>query len=564
MKSRLLPWLSRSWFLFTHTDKVAITGEALAVATVSQRTGVSPGAFTPLARAGAWYAGTLGGDNSGGPAWLSSTLKVGLDTTPPFEHTLTGHAYLPPAQEALAHDADGNLLSDGRWDYTWDAENRLIQMQTNATALAIGVPGVRVRFGYDAQSRRVSKTSETLSATGTWVKTADLRYLWSGWTLLAEATLLDPTTKQPLTALQVTRAYSWGLDIASSFTATGNTGALNAIIDYRYPNAQGKPAVLGVVPDANGNIIALADLSTGSLLARYDYDAFGTQIIAHTTPAMAASENLRLAVEENDWGFSTKQRDRETGLCYYGFRYYSPELGRWLSRDPIGERGGRNLYGMVGNDAVNQWDYLGLKGIKVETDPKYNTVGDCGEHAVYFKVTLDEPAPEDGYIIQEMDFSWENLSCTNPPQKLDGDKAHFWEAWDVKKGETEWSVQGWRRQNGMLEWTDKSGKRTPFAAPCHGKISAKGHFKFFPKSTTGNLGKIKPGKDNYEVEPPEEPGWDAGNKPGGNGHPNSGVGPSTKTEPKYWKNNAPDGDRSVEASWDCCNGKAKTVLKVSP
>ena len=47
-------------------------------------------------------------------------------------------------------------------------------------------------------------------------------------------------------------------------------------------------------------------------------------------------------------------------LHYYGFRYYSPQTGRWLSRDPIGEEGGINLYGFVGNDGVNRWDYLGL------------------------------------------------------------------------------------------------------------------------------------------------------------------------------------------------------------
>ncbi|MCB1228579.1 MAG: RHS repeat-associated core domain-containing protein, partial [Verrucomicrobiales bacterium] len=58
--------------------------------------------------------------------------------------------------------------------------------------------------------------------------------------------------------------------------------------------------------------------------------------------------------------FSGKYTDAETGLCYYGFRFYEPERGRWLNRDPIEERGGINLYGMVGNDAVNYWDYLGL------------------------------------------------------------------------------------------------------------------------------------------------------------------------------------------------------------
>jgi uncharacterized protein RhaS with RHS repeats len=47
-------------------------------------------------------------------------------------------------------------------------------------------------------------------------------------------------------------------------------------------------------------------------------------------------------------------------IAYYGFRYYDPVTGRWLSRDPIGENGGLNLYGMVGNDPISRWDYLGL------------------------------------------------------------------------------------------------------------------------------------------------------------------------------------------------------------
>ena len=46
-------------------------------------------------------------------------------------------------------------------------------------------------------------------------------------------------------------------------------------------------------------------------------------------------------------------------MFYYGFRYYSPVTGRWLSRDPIEEDGGLNLYAFVGNDGVNQVDLLG-------------------------------------------------------------------------------------------------------------------------------------------------------------------------------------------------------------
>jgi len=56
----------------------------------------------------------------------------------------------------------------------------------------------------------------------------------------------------------------------------------------------------------------------------------------------------------------SKRTITETEVFYYGFRYYDSRTGRWLSRDPIAEAGGLNLYGMVGNDTVNFWDYLGL------------------------------------------------------------------------------------------------------------------------------------------------------------------------------------------------------------
>lgn len=60
------------------------------------------------------------------------------------------------------------------------------------------------------------------------------------------------------------------------------------------------------------------------------------------------------------FGFSTKFTDTETGLVCYGYRWYWPELGRWMNRDLIEERGGFNLYGMIGNDPVDRVDVLGL------------------------------------------------------------------------------------------------------------------------------------------------------------------------------------------------------------
>ena len=70
-----------------------------------------------------------------------------------------------------------------------------------------------------------------------------------------------------------------------------------------------------------------------------------------------------------DWpqGYTGKWQD-ETGLVYFGFRYYVPEVGRWLSEDPIGEEGGVNLYGYVGGIVTSRIDVLGLVDLSYE-DP---------------------------------------------------------------------------------------------------------------------------------------------------------------------------------------------------
>jgi len=57
----------------------------------------------------------------------------------------------------------------------------------------------------------------------------------------------------------------------------------------------------------------------------------------------------------------SKNRRSRPRVAYYGYRYYDPKTGRWPSRDPIGEEGGFNLYGFVGNDGICGIDYLGTK-----------------------------------------------------------------------------------------------------------------------------------------------------------------------------------------------------------
>ncbi|MGJ8697845.1 MAG: RHS repeat domain-containing protein [Verrucomicrobiaceae bacterium] len=102
--------------------------------------------------------------------------------------------------------------------------------------------------------------------------------------------------------------------------------------------------------DGNGNIIAWTD-ENGSIQHRIDYDGFGNKVMEYG--AWSAEERVR-------YGFSTKPEDVESGLLYYGYRYYDPVTGRWPSRDPIEEDGGINLYAFASNNGINRWDYLGL------------------------------------------------------------------------------------------------------------------------------------------------------------------------------------------------------------
>ena len=70
-------------------------------------------------------------------------------------------------------------------------------------------------------------------------------------------------------------------------------------------------------------------------------------------------------------------QNRAVGITYYGYRYYDPVTGRWPSRDPLGERGGPNLYGMVDNDLVNSLDILGMIRIVTSNPNRPDLVQNC-------------------------------------------------------------------------------------------------------------------------------------------------------------------------------------------
>jgi RHS repeat-associated protein len=99
--------------------------------------------------------------------------------------------------------------------------------------------------------------------------------------------------------------------------------------------------------DGKGNVTSVIN-SSQAVAAAYSYDPFGN--------LMAKTGTLN-----QPYRFSTKPYDENTGLYYYGYRFYQPSIGRWLNRDPLRERGGMNLYGFVGNNPVSNVDPYGLE-----------------------------------------------------------------------------------------------------------------------------------------------------------------------------------------------------------
>ena len=234
-----------------------------------------------------------------------------------------------------AHDEDGNITSDASWSYRWDAENRLVKMTSRLTS------GTRLEltFKYDYLGRRVEKKVINLDGPSPNTTT---RYLYDGWNVIAEYAY-----DAQLATLSLTRSYTWGLDIARTLADAGGVGALLQIVD------QGSGVAYHPTYDGNGNIMTLVNASTGTIAAAYEYSPYGELI--RSTGSYAANNPFR---------FSTKFTDDETGLVYYGRRYYSPSQGRFFGRDPKFEKGGLNLFGYVINNPINSWDYLGMVSIE--------------------------------------------------------------------------------------------------------------------------------------------------------------------------------------------------------
>ena len=131
-----------------------------------------------------FYETTLTLPNTSGAVWQSVTNLAVLNngSNPDIITNANGNIFLPQSPENFSYDLDGNLTQDGRWQYTWDAENRLVSMQCLS-----GLPAaakLKLDFFYDDQGRRIQKLVSTNSRSA-YVAQLTNRFVYDGWNIFA-------------------------------------------------------------------------------------------------------------------------------------------------------------------------------------------------------------------------------------------------------------------------------------------------------------------------------------------------------------------------------------------
>ena len=174
------------------------------------------------------------------------------------------------------------------------------------------------------------------------------------------------------TASGATTEYAYAKnDVIAEYDGTGTLlrrivpgGAIDAPIAFYDEDAPNDP-IFYLHYDGQGSVIGVSD-STGANTEKYTYGPFGE------TPDDTGSP----------YHYVARRIDQETGLYYVRARYYSPEVGRFLSPDPIGYGDGLNMYAYVRNDPVNFRDPSGASRIKDNPDAHADDVigsGNAGD-----------------------------------------------------------------------------------------------------------------------------------------------------------------------------------------
>jgi len=266
--------------------------------------------------------------------------------------TVTGNVFVAKTPEVFSYDLDGNMTSDGRWNYTWDTENRLIKVESRSDTPSSSWR--RIEWTYDALGRRIQQVT-SIWTNNAWFVVENLKFVSDPMLFGRHIVEINGTNNA------LVRSYVWGLDISGTMDGAGGVGGLLWVTLH---TASGSASgTQFTCYDGNGNVISLVSATTGDVIARYEYGPFGEPIRV-TGPA----------ANQNPFRFSTKRTDNTIDLILYEYRVYSSSTGRWVSRDLINELGfklltgkdeafelyeEKNLYALVRNRPVNYIDALG-------------------------------------------------------------------------------------------------------------------------------------------------------------------------------------------------------------
>lgn len=261
-------------------------------------------------------------------AWNLAKLTNGASVT---TFTVNGKNELTSvASVTYSYDSNGNLssTSTGRY-YAYDADNQLTQATVSGST--------RADFVYDGRGRLRKRVEYVWMGSG-WYPNGETRYVYDGMRVIQERNSSNVPTV----------SYTRGNDLSGSLEGAGGIGGLLARSDQYSSGNWGRHACY--FADGNGNVVNLVDAAAAhTVWATYRYNPYGVSMAAVGTLASA-----------NAYRFSSKEWLASPGLYYYGYRFYDPNLQRWLNRDPIGEAGGINLYGFSANDPVCRFDLYGL------------------------------------------------------------------------------------------------------------------------------------------------------------------------------------------------------------
>ena len=251
---------------------------------------------------------------SGGNTRVTGTTPNELNQISALSQSVNG---APAQTSGFSYDDSGNTtqitgFDGGKTLFSYDDADRLVRIETrDATDVSLS----KSEFVYDYASRKAVSREFTYTA-GAWVKTDEKRRVFDGLDVVQERNSDNEVTAQLVRDGNIGGILSRSTLVGASF--------------FGY--------------DGGGNVTLLTD-ENGDDVGRYRYDAFGNTL---------ESSGSRAA--ENPYRFSTKELHGASGLYDFGFRFYSPGLGRWINRDPIEEDGGVNLYQFNYNSPTNYVD----------------------------------------------------------------------------------------------------------------------------------------------------------------------------------------------------------------